>query len=100
MFAVTTAKGPAWDHGSSIRDQARWDEHAAFANGLVDNGVVVLGGPVEDDDVNVVALLAVMATDEQEVRSLFAADPWIEAGILVLASVRSWTMWLGQYPRS
>jgi len=36
VFAVTTAKGANWDHAREIREQPFWDQHAAFAEGLVD----------------------------------------------------------------
>ena len=45
VFAVTTAKGANWDHARDIREQPFWDQHAAFAEGLVDRGVIILGGP-------------------------------------------------------
>jgi uncharacterized protein len=45
MFAVTTAKGPSWLPDRGIRDQPGWAEHARFFDGLVDRGVVVMGGP-------------------------------------------------------
>jgi len=45
-FAVRLVHGPGWDQSRPTRDQDGWDEHAAFMDGLVDNGFVVLGGPV------------------------------------------------------
>ncbi|MDX6483815.1 MAG: hypothetical protein QOE95_1586 [Gaiellaceae bacterium] len=38
--------GPAWDAGSSMHEQEQWPEHAAFMEALVDDGFVVLGGPL------------------------------------------------------
>ena len=32
-----------------MREQDGWDEHARFMNGLVDDGFIVLGGPLEGD---------------------------------------------------
>lgn len=93
-FALLTVKGPNWNHQVGIRQQAGWTEHAAFADGLVDQGVTVLGGPVEMDDPDVVALLLVKGTDEHEVRGAFARDPWADAGILGVKAVFPWTLWL------
>jgi uncharacterized protein YciI len=87
-------KGPRWDSGAGPRGQKLWTEHASFADGLVARGVIVLGGPVQDPDERVVALIAVEATDEAAVNSSFAEDPWITAGILELKEVRGWTVWL------
>jgi uncharacterized protein len=93
-FAVFTAKGPHWNRQLGIREQAGWTEHAAFADGLVDQGVTVLGGPIETGDPEVVALLLVNGNDEQEVRAAFAPDPWWDAGILRVRDVYPWTLWL------
>ncbi|HEX5501160.1 MAG TPA: YciI family protein [Thermomicrobiales bacterium] len=94
VFAVTTAKGPHWDPTRGIRDQRAWDQHAAFADGLVDRGVIVLGGPIASDAEEDVALLVVAAADEQELRAIFGDDPWATSGVLRIKEVRPWTLWL------
>src|SRR5215831_6034239 len=38
VFAVTTAKDTNWDGARDIREQPFWEEHAAFADALVDRG--------------------------------------------------------------
>src|SRR5260370_12784725 len=48
--AVRTAKGVTWDHARGIREQALWDEHSACAGSLVQEGVIILGGPIDSDD--------------------------------------------------
>ena len=94
MFAVVTRKGPNWRHDGGIREQPAWKEHAQFFDQLVERGVVVLGGPISSDSDGDVALLAVEAADEQELRSTFAEDPWARTGILSIKEVRAWTIWL------
>lgn len=94
VFAVTTAKGVNWDHARDIREQAFWDEHAAFADQLVARGFVILGGPIgsgADDDI---ALLAVEAADESAVYAVFDADPWRVHQVFRIKSVWPWTLWL------
>lgn len=93
-FAVVTTKGPNWDPRRGIREQAGWDEHAAFADRLMEEGVTVLGGPIETGDPQVVALLLVNGRDEQDVRAAFAADPWTGTGLLRYGAVYPWTLWL------
>jgi uncharacterized protein YciI len=99
VFAVTTARGPNWDPSCGIREQRGWDEHASFFDGLVDRGVVILGGPIGggggDTDVG---LLAVSAADERELRSVFSADPWAANGVLRIKEIRPWTLWLDSRP--
>lgn len=94
VFAVTTVKGVNWDHARDIREQAFWDEHAAFADQLVARGFVILGGPIgsgADDDI---ALLAVEAADESAVYAVFDADPWRVHQVFRIKSVWPWTLWL------
>ena len=75
-----------------MEEQAGWDEHAAFMNGLVDRGFVALGGPVGDEGR---VLLIVRATDEQEIRATLAEDPWSET-LLLVTSIEPWTIRLGE----
>ncbi|MGO8725078.1 MAG: YciI family protein [Acidimicrobiales bacterium] len=94
VFAVTTEKGPNWDDSRQIREQQAWMEHAAFADELVERGIIILGGPIgggSDDDI---ALLAVEASEEAELRSIFSNDPWTLNGVFRIKEVRPWTLWL------
>lgn len=91
-YLVERARGPRWDHTRPRREQAGWDEHAAFMDGLAADGFVVLGGPVgEGDGENV--LLVVAAADEAEVHRRLAEDPWPEE-MLTTESVKPWSVWL------
>lgn len=92
LHLVELARGPRWDWSRGRREQAGWDEHAAFMDTLVAEGFVVLGGPVGEGDGEQV-LLVVDARDEQEVRARLGADPW--AGeLLTIVAVRPWSVWL------
>jgi len=90
-FAVRLAHGPNWDPGRPIREQDGWDAHAAFMDGLVEDGFVILGGPVGDGEQT---LHAVEAADEGEIRSRLALDPWASAGLLRVGPVEPWALWL------
>jgi uncharacterized protein YciI len=91
-YLVEVAKGPAWDHSRGRREQAGWDEHAAFMDLLAEEGFVLLAGPIgEGDGEN--ALLVVDATDEATVRARLAEDPWA-GDMLTIESVRPWSVWL------
>jgi uncharacterized protein len=91
-FLVRVANGPAFDPGRGRREQDGWDEHAAFMDGLVDEGVIVLGGPVGDIDRDDTLLVAAVAS-EDEIRARLAADPWAGT-VLEIQSVEPWTVWL------
>jgi hypothetical protein len=49
-FAVTVAHGPAWDASRPMREQDEWHAHARYMDQLVDEGFIVLGGPVAGGD--------------------------------------------------
>jgi uncharacterized protein YciI len=89
-FAVTMEHGPRWDPARGTRDQDGWPAHAAFMDALVDDGFVIIGGPLDTGQ----PLLAVQAPHEQAVRDRLAADPWALAGLLTVGSVRPWSLWL------
>jgi uncharacterized protein YciI len=74
-----------------MREQQRWDDHAAFMDALAAEGWIVLGGPLGDGPR---ALHVVAARSEQEVEERFAADPWTHLGLLRLVSVDPWQILL------
>jgi uncharacterized protein YciI len=94
VFAVRTAKGPDWDHARGTREQRFWEEHADFADQLVERGVILFGGPIASDDEEDIALLAVEASDEDSARATFDADPWTAHGLFRIKEVRAWSLWL------
>ena len=94
VFAVRTARGPNWDPTQGIRAQQGWDEHARFADRLVDAGTIVLGGPISNGDDEDIALLMVQAANEAEVRAAFADDPWTTLGVFRIKAIWPWTIWL------
>jgi uncharacterized protein YciI len=95
-FIVKRAHGPSWDTTRLRREQAGWDEHAAFMDALVERGFIVLGGPVGEGDGHS-TLIVVEADDEAEVRARFSDDPWGE-DMLATESVEQWTVLLRRSP--
>jgi uncharacterized protein YciI len=89
MFHVVLRQsGPEWLPGRPLEEQSGWEEHAAYMDGLVDDGFVVLGGPVSDDGR---VVHAVEAESEAAVRATWARDPWSETH-LVVESIEPWTI--------
>ena len=96
MFhVVLTRSGPEYDLSKPLEEQSRWREHADFMDGLVDEGFIVLGGPLADEFRNV---HVVDAESEQEVRDTFARDPW-SGSHLDVDSVDAWTIRLDGRPQ-
>lgn len=90
-FALMMEHGPHWDAARPIRRQDGWDAHAAFMDRLVDDGFVILGGPIGDGQQ---AMVVVEAPDEATVRATLAVDPWEPMGVLRIGSLQPWTIWL------
>jgi uncharacterized protein len=91
FFALTMTHGLNWDASRQIREQQAWDEHAEFMDGLVDDGFVILGGPIGDGEQ---ALLIVEAMDEHEIEARLGEDPWASMGLLRIGAAQPWTIWL------
>jgi uncharacterized protein YciI len=95
LYAVTRTPGPAWEQGKDRRTQRLWDEHAAFMDDLAERGTVILGGPIGTADD---AFLIVDATNEAEIETILATDPWTPPGILATKSIERWTILLQHNP--
>jgi uncharacterized protein YciI len=91
LFLVFRNPGPAWVPGLPSRQQPLWDEHAAFMDGLFEQGRIVLGGPYTDHSR---VLLIVNAGGMEEASLLFHDDPWTKHGILVDSEVIEWSVFL------
>jgi uncharacterized protein YciI len=89
MFHVVLHRsGPAYDRALPLEKQSSWDAHASFMDGLVEEGFIVLGGPLADEH-RVVHV--VEAESEDEVRATLGRDPWSETHLEV-AAVDAWTI--------
>ena len=94
VFVLLRERGPNWDHSRRMREQDDWDEHAAFMEGLADEGFVFLGGPLGEDRV----MHVVVAGSPEEILERLAADPWEPLGLLRNVSVQRWHVLLGEPP--
>ena len=89
MFLVVVHRsGPQWQAAKPLEEQSGWEEHAAFMDGLVEEGFIVLGGPLSD---RYRVAHAVEAESEEAVRETLARDPWSETHLRV-GSIDPWTI--------
>jgi uncharacterized protein YciI len=89
MFHLVLRRaGPEWDASKPLEEQSGWPEHASFMDGLVDEGFLVLGGPLSDEHR---VVHAVEAESEEAIRAKLARDPWSESH-LVIDAIDRWTI--------
>jgi uncharacterized protein YciI len=94
-FAVTLIHSTGWDTTRPIRQQEAWDQHAAFMDGLVDDGFIIVGGPLGDGSQT---LHLIQALSEDQIRARLAEDPWATMGLLQIGSIQPWALWLDGRP--
>ena len=88
-FLVTVHRsGPNWEPALPLEQQSGWPAHAAFMDGLVEDGFIILGGPLADEHR---VVHAVEAESEEAVRATFARDPWSETHLHV-DTIERWTL--------
>ena len=92
-FLAFSSAGPNRDFSKDTREQPFWDEHAAFIDQLVEDGFILMGGPLIDEGGS---LLIINAEDENEVRDKLKNDPWMQHGILKLESVKRWQIFIDE----
>ncbi len=88
---VARSPNPQRDLARDAREQPWWDEHAAFSDGLVAEGFIQFGGPLDEEGGG---FLVVMARDEVEAREWLRHDPWYAHGILSLVSLKRWRIFI------
>src|SRR5688572_28643209 len=93
LYLATSTAGPNRDLTRGTREQAYWDEHAEFIDGLVAEGFMVMGGPLVDEGG---AMIVVKAESEADVRERLRDDPWYVHGVLRLERVRRWEIFVDQ----
>ena len=93
-YLVREAHGPTWDPDRRRRDQEGFAAHAAFLDGLVEAGTILLGGPLGEDVDAGDALLLVASEDEAGARAALSPDPWLGT-ILTISGIERWWLWLG-----
>jgi uncharacterized protein len=91
LYVVRLARGGPWEWSRGLREQAGWDEHARFMDGLVEAGFILLGGPLEGERET---LHIVEADSEAAIRERLAGDPWAANGMLRPVAIERWTVLL------
>ena len=88
FLVILTRSGPRYDPSRPLEEQSDWPAHASFMDGLVDAGVIALGGPLADEH-RVAHVFEAESADA--VRATLARDPWSETHLRVDA-IEPWTI--------
>jgi uncharacterized protein len=93
---VRVERGGPWDWSKDMRQQDGWDGHAAYMDGMFDEGFLLLAGPLEDDRYT---LWVVEAESKEEIRRRMKEDPWSRNGMLTPVSIEGWTIVMDRLPK-
>jgi uncharacterized protein YciI len=96
FLVLVRRTGPEWDRSRPMEEQSDWDAHAEFMDALVDDGFIVLGGPLADEER---VAHVIEAESEQAVRATLARDPWSDSH-LVIDAIEPWTLRLDSRRRA
>jgi uncharacterized protein YciI len=88
FLVVLRQSGPEFDRSRPLEEQSGWEAHASFMDGLVDDGFLILGGPLTDDGR---VAHAVEAESQDAVRATLARDPWSETHLRI-DTIEPWTI--------
>jgi uncharacterized protein YciI len=91
LWVVRRRRGGPWDWSRDLREQDGWNEHAAIMDRFVEEGLVLLGGPLDGGRE---VLHVVRAESEEAIHARLAEDNWTQDGMLVTVSVEGWTLLL------
>lgn len=79
-----------------MREQDGWDEHAAYMDGIFDEGWLLLAGPLEGDRHT---MWVVDAESEGEIRRRMQEDPWSKNGMLTPLTIERWDIVMDRLPK-
>ena len=76
-----------------MRQQEQWQEQLAFLAALSDDGLILGGGPLGEDEERF--LLVIAAENQHAIETRLANAPWIHLGVWRIAAVERWEVLLG-----
>jgi uncharacterized protein YciI len=91
LWPVRRRRGGPWDWSLDLREQDGFDEHARIMDRMVEDGFVLLGGPLEGDRE---VLHIVRAESKDAIHARLAEDNWTANGMLETVTVERWTVLL------
>lgn len=96
-FVLIRERTGGWDWNKPMRQQVAWEAHAAFMDRLVDERIILAGGPLGTEDEAPRIMHVIEAPDADAVERWVAEDPWTPMGLLRTLSIEPWTVLLGGF---
>jgi len=85
-YILFHSPGPQWDDDVSFREQSGIGVHVGYMAGLLERGLIVMGGPYLDDSGG---MMVSRASSLKEAESLAREDPGVQSGLLTV-EVKAW----------
>ena len=96
LFAVNREAGPAWMDGTDAFNQPGASDHAAFMNGLAEEGFILAAGPLAGTESGRIRVLLIAdANNETEIVQRLANDPWELTERMTTTTIEPWTLFVG-----
>jgi uncharacterized protein YciI len=92
-YVIVLERGEHWDPSRPLRQQDHWEEQMAFLAALSDDGLILGGGPLGEEEKRF--LLIIAAENQQAIETRLADAPWTRLGVWHTASVDRWEILLG-----
>ena len=95
LYSVIREAGPGFIDGG-IAAQPDVADHAAFMNGLAEEGTILFAGPLAGTETGRLRALLIMSADgEDEIRRRLHDDPWVRTERLAITSIEPWNVIVG-----
>lgn len=85
-YVLFHSPGPQWNGDFSFREQPGIEAHVGYMAGLLERGLLVMGGPYLDDSGG---MMVSRASSLEEAESLAREDPGVRSGLLRV-EVKAW----------
>lgn len=86
FYVLFHTPGPGWNDEFSFREQPGIEAHVGYMAGLLERGLLVMGGPFTD---NSGGMMVSRASSLEEAESLARKDPAVQSGLLTV-EVKAW----------
>jgi uncharacterized protein len=92
-FITLLEPGEHWNPSRPMRQQEQWAEQVAFMEALSDDGLILAGGPLGEEEQRI--LLVIAAENQHAIETRLADAPWTRLGVWRTVSVERWEVLLG-----